>query len=294
MKASAVNDESALTTLPNATAPALRTRGWLRSVSTLSIAAVLGCGALAGCDEPGGRFGRSDRFEGRNRRDDDDGWRGRRGGRHRGDRNGVNDAGASVDAADAGNDAGQSTDAGAVSDSGAPTVVDPVGPPGGDAGAGSLDAGADASVLALSDGQLLLLADALLAGEVDQAQAARASLANADVLGYADQVVVDRAAARSTLLTLSTAIGESPTASVVSDELQAANAAALEDLIGPDAGAIDEPYMTSRVAAHTRALELLAPMIGAADAEPLRAQLIVLQAIQTQQLDRARAILAAL
>jgi hypothetical protein len=35
-------------------------------------------------------------------------------------------------------------------------------------------------------------------------------------------------------------------------------------------------------------------MIGAADAEPLRAQLIVLQAIQTQQLDRARAILAAL
>jgi hypothetical protein len=76
--------------------------------------------------------------------------------------------------------------------------------------------------------------------------------------------------------------------------VQAVNAAALEDLIGPDAGAIDEPYMSSRVAAHTRALELLAPMIGAADAEALRAQLIVLQAIQTQQLERARAILAAL
>jgi predicted outer membrane protein len=295
MKASAVSDEPVLTMLPNATDRTSPGRGWLRSVSTLSILAMLGCGALAGCDEPGGRFGRTEGFQGRNGRDDD-GWRrGRRGEWHRGDRNGMNEAGAALDAgADAGNDAGPSTDAGAVSDAGAATVVDPVGPPGGDAGAGSLDAGADASVLALSDGQLLLLADALLAGEVDQAQAARASLANADVLAYADQVIVDRAAARSTLLTLSAAIGESPTASVVSDELQAANAAALQDLIGPDAGAIDEPYMTSRVAAHTRALELLASMIGAADAEPLRAQLIVLQAIQTEQLDRARAILAAL
>lgn len=280
LKKSHVNADSSPSPVPGArSSGASRWRSGLRSAGSLSLAALLGAGHLAGCDELGDRdergFDRWDRFDGRSGRDDDGWWGGgRRGGRHRGPRDAANDAGARVDA---GNDAGEATDA----------------------GAGAADAGADASVLALTDGQLLLLADTLLLAEVEQAQAAQPFLADADALAYAEQVVVERAAARSTLQALSVALGETLADSAVNDDVRAASDAALDELSGPDAGALDPAdldlaYMASRVAAHTRALELLAAMIGAADAEPLRAQLIVLQAIQTQQLERASAILAAL
>jgi uncharacterized protein DUF4142 len=257
-----------------------------RSWAGLWLLAALCVGGV-GCDDlRGDRFERGDRAWPGAR---GDGFGRGRGARfwHHGHRRGASDAGA-----DAGSDAG-SGDAGLDLDAAAPTPPADAGDTA--AAPGSLgDAGAATGVAALTDGQLVLLADALLAGELDRARSALPALLDADVLAFAEQSSEQLDAARATLSALAGAIGVSSAASSEADEVAAANADALAGLVAPDAGGLDALFLSSQLDAEARALELLAPMIAAADAPELRAQLVVLRALQQQDLSRVRELAAAL
>jgi hypothetical protein len=164
----------------------------------------------------------------------------------------------------------------------------------GELGAGAADGGLDPSIQALSDGQILLVADTLLVGSTDAASAARAGLADPEALAFAEQLLDQYVPARGTLRALGQALGTAPAESTVAAAARGANDALLEPLSAVDAGALDVPFINSQLAAHGRALEQLAQLIAAADAPPLRAQLSVLQALEQANLERAQAIAAAL
>jgi uncharacterized protein DUF4142 len=254
-------------------------------VSLVSIGAI-------GCDELRGEHPERDGWFVPGRGSGERGAFGR-GGRERGGfwhhGRGPRGAGSPVDA---GADAG-AADAGDAADGGTAAVADA----GGDAASASgpvADAGVDAAVAALGDDQLVLLADTLLAGELDRAGTALPSLADADVLAFAESSSDELQAARATLATLAAAIDLSPAASGVADDVRADNDGALEPLAAPDAGGLDAVFLTSQTGASSRALELLEPMIAAADSPELRAELVVLRALQRQLSDRARELGAAL
>lgn len=161
-----------------------------------------------------------------------------------------------------------------------------------DAGAIANDAGAPAAVLALSDSQLLFAADAISADEITAAEAAASALTDPDVQAFAAQLVVEHQAIRATLQALATSLALTPAASGVSDDLTNVDAAAQQALVGPDAGALDTPFLTEQVAALTRALILLGQLEAAADTAPLRAELVVLQSLVQQDLEKARQLSA--
>lgn len=258
------------------------------------LAIVLGVATLTACDDFDGRDGdRSERGRGRGGDDDRD----RRGRWERepdrprapdaldaGDRG---DAGSG----DAGNDAGADV-AGELDvelDAGATYT-----PPLVDAGADpALDAG-DPTVVGLNDGQILAVADALLAGEIEQARVAEALLGDADVIAFASETSAEREAARSTLTSLATAIGIEAEPSSLADDVIAGNATRLESLAAPDGGSIDAVFLSVSEDAHARALERFAALRAAADAPALQAQLLVLEALERSALDRSRELAAGL
>jgi hypothetical protein len=265
--------------------------------AALSLIVLLGAGALGCEDLRGERWGRDGRFGpgwsergGFGRRGPDGFWHHRRGpGAEDGAASG--DAGAdagAVDAGDAGalaNSGGNGTPPAPVADAGvdAASVPSPV-----------VDAGAASEVAALGDDQLVLLADSLLAGELDRARTALPSLVDADVLAFAEQSGDALEAARATLATIADAIGVTPAASDVADAVRAESDSALEELVAPDAGGLDAVFLSSQLQAYSRSLELLPEMIAAADSPELSAQLVVLRALQQQDLSRIQALTAAL
>jgi uncharacterized protein DUF4142 len=252
----------------------------LRPWAGLGLIALLGMGTVGCEDLRGDRFDRDGRFWAGNGRGDRDGFGRGRGGRfwHHGRNAGANGSGSPDAGADAGaGDGGLELDAGAAAE-----VADAAAAP--DA---SGDAGAT-GVAALEDGQLVLLADTLLAGELDRARTALPSLLDADVLAFAEQSSEQLDAARGTLDTLASAIGVSPAASSEADAVRAATDEALAQLVAPDAGGLDALFLSSQLEASTRSLDELAQMIAAADAPELRAQLVVLRALQQQDSSRLR------
>jgi predicted outer membrane protein len=163
-------------------------------------------------------------------------------------------------------------------------------------GAGVVDAGAaappaddagavDAAILALSDGQILAVADALLAGEIEQARTAEPLLGDPEVLAFAEQTAAEREAARSTLASLATALDVAAEPSALADEVLAENESALQPLAQPDAGALDAAFLSTRALVHGRALERFSALAVAADAPALRAQLVVLEALERSALE---------
>jgi hypothetical protein len=266
---------------------------WGRSLSALSLLALLG-GSVTACDDVGdGDFDRRGRFgRGGDERWDRDG-RDREGfrGWHRRHRHDPVDASAALDAGNAATDAG---DAGAATDAElADAAAQPVGEDLLDAGAAA-DAAPASAAAALSDAQILLAADNLLAGTIAQAQAALPRLADTDAVGFAEQLVDDDAAARNTLALIGDAIGASPAGSDLADSITAESDAIAAAFAEPDAGALDALYIESTVTAHTAALSLVGELAAAADAPALRAQLVVLQTVVGLQLERAQEIGAAL
>lgn len=256
---------------------------------------LLGLSTLAACDDFGGRdYGRAEGFGPGRRGGDGRGWRGHR--RHRDRDRDRPDAAATTDA---GLDAGAAADASAP-DGGAASNLDAGAADASAGGAGEVpdgvsDAGAvDPAVLALSDGQIAAVADALLAGEIDQARAAEPLLGDADVIAFAEQTASEREAARSTLASLASAIDVESEASALADEVLADNASALEQLAAPDAGPIDADFLSSREVVHARALERFVALEAAADAPALRAQLLVFEALEQSALVRASELSAGL
>lgn len=262
-----------------------RRLSWPGSRAVLVV--VLGLSTLAACDDFDGRdYGRAPGF-GPGRRGGDDGW-GRWHRRHR-------DHGRPGAGVDAGPDAGARADAGLADAGGSPgsTDLDAGVADAGAAGSTGADAGAvDAAILALSDGQILAVADALLAGEIDQARAAEPRLGDPEVLAFAEQTAAEREAARSTLASLASAIEVAAEPSAVADDVLAENASALETLAEPDAGALDAGFLSSRGVVHARALERFGALAAAADAPALRAQLVVLEALERAALELARELAA--
>jgi predicted outer membrane protein len=138
----------------------------------------------------------------------------------------------------------------------------------------------------------VLVADTLLGGSIDPADVALAFLADPDALAFAEEIADEYGAARDTLAALAEAISATPADSDVAGGVRTANDDALQELVGTDAGASDALFMSAQVAAHTRALALLEQLIVAADAPALRAQLVVLQALEQVNLERARTVAA--
>jgi hypothetical protein len=262
---------------------------WSRSLSVLSLLAVLG-GSLGACDDMGerdadrrGRFGRvDDRWE--RERGDRDGWR----PWHRGHRHDETDASAESDAGNAATDAG---------DAGPASIADAAAQPAGedllDAGAGA-DAAPPSAAAALNDAQILLVAENILTGAIAQAQAALPRLADADAVGFAEQLIDEDAAARNTLGVVGDAIGASPAGSELADAISAQSDALSAAFAEPDAGALDALYIESTLTAQTETHALVGELAAAADAPALRAQLVVVQTVLGLQLERAQQIGAAL
>jgi hypothetical protein len=266
--------------------------GWCRHWSgcTLGVLTLLGGVTLGGCEDPFAH--RSDRAGV---------WR----GYPRGERQGVGDfprhhrhgrAGAEdrdsgadggSDAGDAGLTLGASADASAAASSGAGAGLV-------DAGNPSADAVLDPTVQALSDGQILLVVDTLLGGSIDQASAALPRLVDSDVLGYAGQIVDEDGSARDTLATVAGVIGASPAESAVAENERAAIQGELTPLVEPDAGTLDNVFIAAQITALTRTLPLIEQLAAAADAPVLRAQLVVLHAVEQARLERATQIAAGL
>jgi hypothetical protein len=272
-------------------------RRW--SACTLGALTLLGSLILGGCEDPfasrsdGAGFWRGDPRDGRQSARDFP--RHRRHGRGAADARDTGagagaDAGGAGDAGDAG-DAGLSVggDAATAASSGANAGLV-------DAGASTptADAGADPAVQALNDGQILLVIDTLLGGSIDQAAAALPSLVDADTIGFAEQIVDEDTAARDTLAAVANAIGASPAESAVAASARATIAGVLEQLVEPDAGALDGAFIDTQIAALTRTLPLMEQLAEAADAPVLRAQLVVLHAVEQARLERARQIAAGL
>ncbi|HTV18365.1 MAG TPA: DUF4142 domain-containing protein [Polyangiaceae bacterium] len=260
---------------------------------SVGLSLVLGLATLAGCDDSfGRRFDDRDRwgFERFGSGRDRDGWGGRDRWHHRrphapGSSDAGADAGSDAGTGDAGADAGLGTGGTA----GTPAEPDAgAGASATDAGGAAADASAvDAAIQTLSDGQVLAVADALLAGEIEQARAAEPALSNVDVLAFAEQTLAEREAARSTLASLAGALELVPAPSGIAEEVLAANASSLAPLLEPDAGALDAVYLGSRDAVHRRALELYQSLSSVADAPALQAQLLVLQTLEQSTLARA-------
>jgi hypothetical protein len=262
-------------------------------VPSPALVAVLGLSTLAACDDFDGRdYGRSEGF-GPGRRDRD----GRGGRGHRRHHGGDGDRPDAAAATDAGSDAGAQADA-SLPGTGANAGSSNLDAGASDAsavGSGSVDAGAiDAAILALSDGQIVAVADALLAGESDHARAAELLLGDAEVLAFAEQTVAEREAARTTLASLAAAIDIGGQPSALADEVLADNSRSLEQLSAPDAGPIDADFLSSREVVHARALERFIALGAAADAPVLRAQLVVFEALEQSALGRVRELSAGL
>lgn len=268
---------------------------WGRSLSALSLVTVLG-GSLGACDDLGdddpgrrGRFGRDDDRWDRDRRDRE-GWR----RWHRGHRDDQTDAAVDGGSGDAGNAA---TDAG---DAGPATIAENADAAAQPAGGDPLDAGSTADAAsaspaaAASDAQILLVADNLLFGAITQAQTALPRLAEPDVVGFAEQLIDEDAAARNTLALVGSAIGASPAPSEIADAVSAESAALAAAFTGPDAGPLDTLYIESTLTAHAAARALVGELAAAADAPELRAQLVVVRAVLDVQLERAQQIAAGL
>jgi len=252
------------------------------------LVAVLGLSTLAACDDFYDRdYGRSEGLRS-GRRGGDGRWG--RGHRRHHDRD--RDRPDAAAAFDAGTDAGAQADAsqpGTGANAGS-SSLDAGAADAGAVGSANVDAGAvDPATLALSDGQIVAVADALLAGESDHARAAEPLLGDADVIAFAEQTVAEREAARTTLASLAAAIDIGAEPSALADAVLADNTSALEQLsLGPDAGPIDADFLSSRELVHSSALERFAELAAAADAPALRAQLVVFEALEQSALDRAR------
>lgn len=257
------------------------------------LVAVMGLSTLAACDDFDGRdYGRSGGF-GPGRSDRDGRWGG---GRHRHrDRDRDRDRPDATAAADGGTDAGAQADAGlpGTGASAGSSSLDAGATDASSVGAAADDAGAvDPAILALSDGQIVAVADALLAGESEHARAAELLLDDAEVLAFAEQTVAEREAARTTLASLAAAIDIGAEPSALADEVLADNQSALEQLSAPDAGPSDADFLASREAVHARALERFAALEAAADAPALRAQLLVFEELERSALARVRELSA--
>jgi predicted outer membrane protein len=245
-----------------------------RSVGAICLV-VLATASIGACgDDAGQRWYRARPVPGGFRGDHDrDLWPGRGlGGRTRLPEP---DASARADAGllDAGTDAGASLADAGVS---APT----------DAGASDAGSSPDASASpaqALSDAQILRVADALDAIEIERAQALSPLLEGAELQAFAQAMLDQHQLARDSWSLLSGVLDLLPADSELVGELQADGAAALQQLLGAEPEALSALYLSTEIADHDRALELSSQLIDAADAEALRAQLVVWRAIASDQ-----------
>ena len=155
---------------------------------------------------------------------------------------------------------------------------------------GSTAQGDAGAVSNLHDGQILFVLDTLNAGEVNEAQAALPKLTNADVQDFAQDMIEDHGSARERLSQLAQEQQMPPEASEIATGLQDESQSVVERLLAAEATEVDTVYVQSQQAAHTEALALLAQLLMAADAEPLRAQLTELRASVQEHLDRAQTL----
>jgi putative membrane protein len=161
----------------------------------------------------------------------------------------------------------------------------------GSAGATGMGGQGDAGAVSnLDDGQILFALDTLNAGEVNEAQAAVPKLTNADVRDFAQEMIDDHGAARERLSQLAQEQQIPPEQSELATGLQDESQSIVDRLLAAEATEIDTLYVQSQQDAHTEALALLAQLLMAADAEPLRAALTELRASVQEHLDRAQTL----
>ncbi|HEU4582602.1 MAG TPA: DUF4142 domain-containing protein [Polyangiaceae bacterium] len=142
----------------------------------------------------------------------------------------------------------------------------------------------------LEDGQLLYAADTLNAGEVEEARAAVPKLSDGDVREFAQQMIDEHGAARDRLLQLAQDLTIYPADSDLAGELRAKSQGNVDSLLGSVAPSSNALYIQLQVSEHVDALALIDQLASAADAEPLRQELLAQRASVQAHLERARAL----
>jgi predicted outer membrane protein len=201
-----------------------------------------------------------------------------------------NEAGApnmNGDAGAAGGDAGGATGGGAAG-------ADAGGMAGG-AGDGAGGMGVDVpDVSGLTDAQILLVADTLNEGEVNQAVAAFPRLTVPAVEDYADLMIAHHTEAREDIAALAQTLNIVPAPSSVRQELRAEAEAGVEMLLSSPADALDLPYIDLQLIMHAQGEALTEALIAAADSAQIDALLSAQLVLIRQHLELARELQAEL
>lgn len=159
---------------------------------------------------------------------------------------------------------------------------------GGTGGGGTAGGGGSSQAATLTDAQILMVLDALNAGEVAEAEAAEPRLTDDDVQAFAEAMIEEHGDAREQVGATASSLTLQPAPSPVQMQLQAQSTARVMAISGAADGAVDGVYIAGQIMAHSSALALLTELGMAADAQPLK-DLVMSQRSDVQEhLDEAQ------
>ncbi|HET8934958.1 MAG TPA: DUF4142 domain-containing protein [Polyangiales bacterium] len=145
--------------------------------------------------------------------------------------------------------------------------------------------------VALSDGQVVGIVQAINAGEIDQAQLAKSKAKDARVKKFADHMITQHTDSQKQLGKMQSAAAESS----VQSDLKVASAADLDTLKNTEAADFDAVYVNSQVKQHKAALDMLTNrLVPAASDAKLQALLESTRATVEQHLKSANELQQAL
>jgi putative membrane protein len=139
----------------------------------------------------------------------------------------------------------------------------------------------------LSDAQILSVLDTLNLGEVTEAQAALPRLMDQEIRDFADDMVEDHGEARQQVMALATTLMLTPAESPLQLQLDMQSDARVTAIMGAEASAVDDVYISGQVMAHTAAVALLGELATAADAQPLEDLIVELRGHVEEHLTEA-------
>jgi putative membrane protein len=175
-----------------------------------------------------------------------------------------------------------------------PSAGNPAAPPSASNAPADMNIDPAAEVQQLDDGQILFVADALNAGEVDQARAVLPRLQTEGARGFAREMLDEHEPARDSLLQLAEDEGLAPRLSTAALSLRAESERQVMMLLETSDAELDAVYLDSQVVAHDAALELLDGLIDAADTAALEQQLAALRSTVEAHSSLARQLQAEL
>jgi putative membrane protein len=168
------------------------------------------------------------------------------------------------------------------------------GPGGAPATSNGTNAGGNTGAQSMSDAQIASTVGAINGGEIMAAQLARRKAASNEVKAFARMMITDHTAMQHTVDSLAKAKNITPQSPPTADSLQSSMKAQGDTLGRLTGRAFDRAYITSQVAGHQQALDMLNRFAGSAQDADMKAALQKAVPKVQQHLDRARTIQSSL